>query len=95
MILDVDFGLYIGIVFSLLLFVLQNQRFKKINNSTPNFYIQKIRLEKAKELIKNKVANVTEIAFKVGFSSTTYFSYSFKKEFGVTPKEYFNQSEKT
>jgi len=34
---------------------------------------------------------VTEIAFKVGFSSTTYFSYSFKKEFGVTPKEYFNQ----
>lgn len=71
------------------------RRFKKINNSTPNFYIQKIRLEKAKELIKNKVANVTEIAFKVGFSSTTYFSYSFKKEFGFTPKEYFNQSEKS
>lgn len=72
-----------------------NRRFKKVNNSTPNFYIQKIRLEKAKELIKNKVANVTEIAFKVGFSSTTYFSYSFKKEFGLTPKEYFNQSEKS
>ena len=71
------------------------RRFKKVNNSTPNFYIQKIRLEKAKELIKNKVANVTEIAFKVGFSSTTYFSYSFKKEFGLTPKEYFNQSEKS
>lgn len=69
------------------------RKFKKVNNSTPNFYIQKIRLEKAKELIKNKVANVTEIAFKVGFSSTTYFSYSFKKEFGVSPKEFFNQSE--
>lgn len=71
------------------------RKFKKVNNSTPNFYIQKIRLEKAKELIKNKVASVTEIAFKVGFSSTTYFSYSFKKEFGVSPKEYFNQSEKS
>ena len=69
------------------------RKFKKVNNSTPNFYIQKIRLEKAKELIKNKVASVTEIAFKVGFSSTTYFSYSFKKEFGVSPKEYFNQLE--
>lgn len=69
------------------------RKFKKVNNSTPNFYIQKIRLEKAKELIKNKVASVTEIAFKVGFSSTTYFSYSFKKEFGVSPKEFFNQSE--
>jgi len=69
------------------------RKFKKVNNSTPNFFIQKIRLEKAKELIKNKVANVTEIAFKVGFSSTTYFSYSFKKEFGLSPKEYYNQSE--
>lgn len=67
------------------------RKFKSVNNSTPNYFIQKIRLEKAKELIKNKVANVTEIAFKVGFSSTTYFSYSFKKEFGLSPKDYFNQ----
>ena len=66
------------------------RKFKKINDSTPNFFIQKIRLEKAKELIKNKVANVTEIAFKVGFGSTTYFSYSFKKEFGMTPKEFYH-----
>lgn len=69
------------------------RKFKKINNSTPNTFIQKIRLEKAKELIKNKVANVTEIAFKVGFGSTTYFSYSFKKEFGMTPKEYYQSLE--
>jgi len=69
------------------------RKFKKINNSTPNFFMQKIRLEKAKELIKNRVANVTEIAFKVGFSSTTYFSYSFKKEFGMSPKEYYLQAE--
>lgn len=69
------------------------RKFKKVNNSTPNFFIQKVRLEKAKELIKNKVASVTEIAFKVGFSSTTYFSFSFKKEFGLSPKEYYNQSE--
>lgn len=68
------------------------RRFKKVNDSTPNVFIQKIRLEKAKEMIRNKVANVTEIAYKVGFGSTTYFSYSFKKEFGVTPKEYY-QSE--
>jgi DNA-binding response OmpR family regulator/anti-sigma regulatory factor (Ser/Thr protein kinase) len=69
------------------------RKFKKINNATPNFFIQKIRLEKAKELIRNKVANVTEIAFKVGFGSTTYFSYSFKKEFGMTPKEYYHSEE--
>jgi signal transduction histidine kinase/DNA-binding response OmpR family regulator len=70
------------------------RKFKKINDATPNTYIQKVRLEKAKELIKNKVANVTEIAFKVGFGSTTYFSYSFKKEFGISPKEYYQSSEK-
>jgi AraC-like DNA-binding protein len=47
-------------------------------------------LEKAKELLKNKVASVSEIAYKVGFASTTYFTSSFKKEFNVTPKEYYN-----
>lgn len=69
------------------------RKFKKVNHSTPNNFIQKIRLEKAKELIKNRVANVTEIAFKVGFSSTTYFSYSFKKEFGVSPKDFLNHQD--
>jgi signal transduction histidine kinase/DNA-binding response OmpR family regulator len=66
------------------------RRFKGINNMTPNNFIQKIRLEKAKELLKNKVASVSEIAYKVGFASTTYFTSSFKKEFNVTPKEYYN-----
>lgn len=66
------------------------RKFKMINNLTPNNFIQKIRLEKSKEFLKNKVANVSEIAFKVGFASTTYFSSSFKREYGMTPKEFIN-----
>jgi YesN/AraC family two-component response regulator len=69
------------------------RRFKSINNMTPNVYIQKIRLEKAKEMIKNKVASMSEIAFKVGFASSTYFTSSFKKEFGITPKDFLHLSE--
>jgi AraC-like DNA-binding protein len=60
---------------------------------TPNVYIQKIRLEKAKEMIKNKVASMSEIAFKVGFASSTYFTSSFKKEFGITPKDFLHLSD--
>jgi YesN/AraC family two-component response regulator len=69
------------------------RRFKSINNMTPNVYIQKIRLEKAKEMIKNKVASMSEIAFKVGFASSTYFTSSFKKEFGITPKDFLHLSD--
>ena len=32
--------------------------------------------------------NLTEIAFMTGFSSSSQFSTSFKKHFGVSPKEY-------
>ncbi|RMD93578.1 MAG: AraC family transcriptional regulator [Calditrichaeota bacterium] len=31
---------------------------------------------------------VNEVAYRVGFSSHAYFSKCFRKEFGVTPKEF-------
>jgi signal transduction histidine kinase/DNA-binding response OmpR family regulator len=64
------------------------RKMKRIIDQSPNNFIQKVRLEKAKEMLKNKVASISEIAYKVGFASTTYFTYSFKKEFNVTPKEF-------
>ena len=38
-------------------------------------------------LINNKV-NISEVAYKVGFSSHSYFSNSFHDYFGLTPKEF-------
>lgn len=35
-------------------------------------------------------SNIDEISFVVGFNSHSYFTSSFKKQFGKTPSEYLN-----
>ncbi|WP_233208027.1 AraC family transcriptional regulator [Siphonobacter sp. BAB-5405] len=49
------------------------------------------RLKKAKMLLQQRKANVSEIAFTVGFSDPKYFSRAFRAEFGLTPTEYSQQ----
>ncbi len=57
--------------------------------STTNF-IRMIRLEKAKDMLKNNEGNVTEIAYQCGFNSQSYFTKSFTEHFGESPKKYIN-----
>ena len=47
-----------------------------------------VRLEKAKELLKNTDAKTYEIAEKTGFSEPNYFSFIFKKNLGISPSQY-------
>ena len=49
-----------------------------------------IRLEKAKELLRNSSSTVASICHEVGFSNPQYFSSRFKKETNQTPLEYRN-----
>ena len=67
------------------------RKFKAVLNVTPNDFIQRIRLETAKSLLASKVASISEIAYRVGFASVTYFSSSFKKYFGKSPREYHGE----
>ena len=53
-----------------------------------NDYILTVRLQKAKFLLSNEDISISEISFKVGFSSQAYFSTVFKSKFGVTPKSF-------
>ena len=59
-----------------------------ITGNSPNKFIRSIRLNRAAELILNKTANVTEIAYEVGFNNLSWFAKSFKEQFGVLPSEY-------
>ncbi|MCX7708654.1 MAG: AraC family transcriptional regulator [Clostridia bacterium] len=57
-------------------------------NCTPNEYLTKLRLNKAKEiLIKTNVA-IYETALQCGFENIPYFSYVFKRNMGVSPAEF-------
>lgn len=54
------------------------------------FYITRRRIEKAQSLIANSDTNLTEIAFLVGYNDYSYFNRVFKKNTGMSPREYRN-----
>ena len=53
-------------------------------------YVTKIRLEHAKTLLKTTNKRTSDIGYEVGYTDTHYFSYVFKKNVGMTPKEFKN-----
>ena len=61
---------------------------KKELDCTPNNFILDIRLNAAHQmLLEEKNLNVSEVAYRCGFSDPKYFSRCFKKAMGVTPSE--------
>ena len=57
-------------------------------------YLTKVRMDKAKQLLRTTGTKTTEIAFEVGFRDAHYFSNLFKKTQGCTPREYRNRSDR-
>ena len=68
-----------------------SQLFKKEMKTNLIDYLNLIRIEKSKILLKNGNIKMEEIAIKVGFSNPKYFSKIFKKNFGITPSDYKKQ----
>ncbi len=66
------------------------RKLKLMINKSPNQLILSIRLNKAKELLKYKQSTISEIAFQTGFSSPSYFSKCFKREFAISPSDLIN-----
>lgn len=53
-----------------------------------NDYLLSVRIQKAKFLLTDNNFSISEIAYKVGFTSQSYFSTVFKSKVSVTPSEY-------
>lgn len=64
------------------------RKIKAITGITINEYIQSVRIESAKDLLSNTQLNLSEIAHKCGFNSSSYFSTSFKNAVGQSPSEW-------
>ena len=62
--------------------------FKKETGLSFVQYLTNIRLEKAKELLKNTDKKTYEIAEAIGFSEPNYFSFTFKKNIGMSPSQF-------
>lgn len=60
-------------------------KLKALVGQSPQTFLTNYRLNRAMELLKTREYNVSEVAYKVGFSTLTGFSRSFKNKFGVPP----------
>lgn len=71
----------------------QSQLYRKtteLTNLSPNILLKVFRLEKAKELMKEKRHPVAQTTFDAGFTSPSYFTRCFKKHYGVLPMAYLD-----
>lgn len=67
------------------------EKIKNISGLTPNNYIRLTRLKRAAEYLSAGEYQIGEVCYLVGFSSSSYFTKCFKKQFGVLPTEFTGQ----
>ncbi len=63
------------------------RKVKKQSGLSVSLFIRKIRLEMALDMLKEGSLTVSEVAFQVGFSSTSYFIKCFHDYYGLPPGE--------
>ena len=69
------------------------RKLQAITGQTPTEFIRSIRLKRAAQLLHDGHLNVSEVADRVGFSSSSYFTKCFKELFGVLPTQYAGTEE--
>ncbi|MBP5185292.1 MAG: response regulator [Lachnospiraceae bacterium] len=62
--------------------------FSQQSGQTFTEYLMYLRINKAKELLKQTGLKASAVAFEAGYNDAHYFSYIFKKNTGLTPSEY-------
>jgi AraC-like DNA-binding protein len=67
------------------------QFFSRYVGQSPNTYLTRYRISKSCEMLRQSNMAIVEIAMACGFQSSSYFTQVFKKEIGLTPKEYRKQ----
>ena len=63
------------------------KRVREVTGESPKQLLNKIRLQSAEKLLQEGNMTVSEVADATGWNSVSYFSKSFKRRFGRSPKE--------
>lgn len=64
-----------------------HRKLYSINGTSVSRFIREYRLKKAMEMLQKDVATASEIAYRVGFNSPTYFTTCFSEHYGYPPGE--------
>jgi AraC-like DNA-binding protein len=62
--------------------------FTKVFGESPNTFVARLRIEKAKTMLVTEKSSIAEICESVGYSSVGSFSSLFKKHVGMSPTQY-------
>ncbi|SFB36990.1 AraC-type DNA-binding protein [Cohnella sp. OV330] len=65
-----------------------SQLFKDVTGTNLSDYLEKIRMDHAAELLRDRSATIDEIAYRVGYNSSHSFRRAFKRVSGVSPSAY-------
>lgn len=68
-----------------------SQIFKEETGKTFVEYLTEVRMDKAKELLRSTDRMLYEIAEQVGYENPAYFTVAFKKQVGLSPRDYRKQ----
>ncbi|MBV4360073.1 helix-turn-helix transcriptional regulator [Pinibacter aurantiacus] len=61
-------------------------KFKEIVGTTTYQYYLDVKMEKARSILEDCPIPISDVAYELGFKSTSHFSQAFKKHYGVSPK---------
>ncbi len=64
------------------------RRFKRATGRSPMQYLQQVRLDNAKELLRNSNLGIAEIAFSTGYGDSSQFAVQFRKHMKSSPSAY-------
>ncbi len=65
-----------------------HRAFKEATGETPLAYIQRLRIQRAMQLLASRDLSVLQVAMRVGFLSPSHFSRLFHRQVGMTPSQY-------
>lgn len=69
--------------------------FSRETGETFKEYLTRLRIEKAKELLRTTTLKSFEISYQIGYSDPLYFSTVFKKSTGVSPRQFRQRARTT
>ncbi|MNY47837.1 HTH-type transcriptional activator RhaS [compost metagenome] len=67
-----------------------HRKLDAVTGCSPNRFIRIIRLERAKELLRDPANSIASVAMESGYEDPGYFARIFKQEYGVTPHKWRN-----
>ena len=65
--------------------------FKKATGQSPSQYHINSRMDAARRLLRETKKSVVDVALEVGYSNLSHFAQMFRRETGLTPREYRRQ----